>query len=192
MRTKTLLIGAAALVASVISSQAQGTVYSQNVVGYINQTIPGGGKFAEYANQLVNGSDVNQSNNAVNTVLASGLVSDPNGPCSTGSNTVLYVFNGSSYNLYFYFNVADGGNYGVNGSTAGWYDQGGTAAPVSLIQGGSTYLQNAFTGPITVTQTGTVLQGTNQLITVPTGFSLLALGTPISTNIDAAGIIGWF
>jgi len=38
MKTKTLLIAAAALVAGVISSEAQ--VYSQNVVGYVNKPLP--------------------------------------------------------------------------------------------------------------------------------------------------------
>jgi hypothetical protein len=37
---KTLLIAAAALAASVISSEAQ--VYSQNIVGYVNKTVVGG------------------------------------------------------------------------------------------------------------------------------------------------------
>jgi hypothetical protein len=39
MRTKTLLIAAAALAATVISSEAQ-TVYSANVVGYVNVVVP--------------------------------------------------------------------------------------------------------------------------------------------------------
>ena len=41
MRTKTLLFAAAALAASITASQAQ-TVYSQNVVGYINITVTNG------------------------------------------------------------------------------------------------------------------------------------------------------
>ncbi len=40
MRTKTLLIAAAALAATVISSEAQ--VYSANVVGYVNVVLQGG------------------------------------------------------------------------------------------------------------------------------------------------------
>jgi hypothetical protein len=44
MRTKTLLItAAAALAAGVISSQAQ--VYSQNIVGYVNTVTPNGGEY---------------------------------------------------------------------------------------------------------------------------------------------------
>jgi hypothetical protein len=44
MRTKTLLIAAAAaLAAGIVSSQAQ--VYSQNVVGYVNTVTPNGGTY---------------------------------------------------------------------------------------------------------------------------------------------------
>jgi hypothetical protein len=40
MKSKTLLIAAAALVAGVITSEAQ--VYSANIVGYVNVTLPAG------------------------------------------------------------------------------------------------------------------------------------------------------
>jgi len=46
MRTKTLLLTAAALAAGLITSQAQ-TVYSQNVVGYANVATPLGGSYYE-------------------------------------------------------------------------------------------------------------------------------------------------
>jgi len=39
MRTKTLLLAAAAIAAGVISSQAQSNVYSANVVGYVNKSF---------------------------------------------------------------------------------------------------------------------------------------------------------
>lgn len=42
MRTKTLLLAAAAAVAGIASLQAQSNVYSVNVVGYVNVTIPTG------------------------------------------------------------------------------------------------------------------------------------------------------
>jgi len=54
MRTKTLLIAAAALAATVISSEAQ-TVYSANVVGYVNQ-VTGSGVPSLIANPLDNGA----------------------------------------------------------------------------------------------------------------------------------------
>jgi hypothetical protein len=40
MRTKTLLLSAAALAAGILSSQAQSNVYSANIVGYVNVVIP--------------------------------------------------------------------------------------------------------------------------------------------------------
>jgi len=51
---KTLLIAAAALVAGIVSSEAQ--VYSANVVGYVNQTAANG-VFALQANPLDNGTN---------------------------------------------------------------------------------------------------------------------------------------
>ena len=178
---------AAALAAGVISSQAQGTVYSQNVVGYITQSVPGN-SYAEFANQLVNGSDANQSNDNANTILASGMISGTGpGSGASGTNTTMLVFNGTSYIPYYYYNATDAAN-NLGYNNAGWYSAGGTPATVTLPQGGSVFLQNNFSGATTVTITGTVLQGTNNLVTVPNGYSLLSLGTPISTNIDAPAI----
>ena len=72
MRTKTLLIAAAALVATVISSEAQ-TVYSANVVGYYNVPI-GGNRFGLVANQL------NLDNtNGISQIFTGGLCVDVNG-----------------------------------------------------------------------------------------------------------------
>ncbi len=54
MRTKTLLAACAALAFSLATSQAQ--VYSANVVGYINVTVPGQ-HFAEVANHFITGTN---------------------------------------------------------------------------------------------------------------------------------------
>jgi hypothetical protein len=54
MRTKTLLLAAAMLAVGLATSSAQ-SVYSQNVVGYINQVIPPG--FSMIANQLDTGTN---------------------------------------------------------------------------------------------------------------------------------------
>src|SRR5688500_5525594 len=53
MRTKTLLLTAALCAAGAATSMAQ--VYSVNMVGYINQSIPAG--FSMIANQLNNSPD---------------------------------------------------------------------------------------------------------------------------------------
>ncbi|MGH7939606.1 MAG: hypothetical protein ACREFR_00855, partial [Limisphaerales bacterium] len=130
MRTKTLLMTAAALAAGVIYSQAQGTVYSQNVVGYINQTISANA-YAEFANQLVNGSDANQTNDNVNAVLSSGMIS---GQGAGDTNTTLLVFNGTGYATYYYFNATDAAN-NTTGTTPGFYDANGNPVNIAVPQG---------------------------------------------------------
>jgi uncharacterized protein YheU (UPF0270 family) len=57
MRTKTLLIAAAAMVAGVITSQAQ-PVYSQNIVGYVNQQYPSG-QYVQQSAPLANADGTN-------------------------------------------------------------------------------------------------------------------------------------
>ena len=79
---------AAALAAGVISSQAQ-TVYSQNVVGYVNVSIPAG-KLQMVANQLDTGS-----NTLDNVFQGTGLVS---------GSTVVLEWTGAGYNQYTYLN----------------------------------------------------------------------------------------
>jgi hypothetical protein len=56
MRTKTLLLSAAALVAGILSSQAQSNVYSANIVGYISVTNAAN-QYALYALPLDTGSN---------------------------------------------------------------------------------------------------------------------------------------
>jgi hypothetical protein len=66
MKTKTLLIAAAALAAGVMSSQAQ--VYSQNIVGYVNVVLPGNGQYSLVANPFDDGNG-----NYATNVLSSAL-----------------------------------------------------------------------------------------------------------------------
>jgi len=56
MRTKTLLLSAAAMVAGLLSSQAQSNVYSANIVGYVTVTN-GANQYALYALPLDSGSN---------------------------------------------------------------------------------------------------------------------------------------
>ena len=172
MRTKTLLIAAAALVAGVISSQAQ--VYSQNIVGYYNVTVPTNG-FALIGQQL------NLDNtNGISTIFSSGLVSDPNGI----KNTEIYLWNTSAqqYQTLFYYNSADAAS-DWSGS-AGWYDGGGNYYNTPLVPGESAFLYNYgnTVSNLTVTLVGTVPQTTN-VYTIVQGYNLFSLATPISTNL---------
>jgi len=79
MRTKALILSAMLGVAGITSSFAQGTVYSVNVVGYINLTLTT--PYSLIANQLDNGAG-----NLI-TNMFTGLP----------LQTVIYKFNGTSY-----------------------------------------------------------------------------------------------
>ena len=57
MRTKTLLLSAAAIAAGIISSQAQSNVYSANIVGYVTTVFSPAGNYTLVANPLDSGSN---------------------------------------------------------------------------------------------------------------------------------------
>jgi hypothetical protein len=82
---KTLLIAAAALAASVISSQAQ--VYSQNIVGYVNTPVLNG------YNALATPLDASGGNSITNLIPA--IVA------GTYDGSYLYVWAGTSYTTYY-------------------------------------------------------------------------------------------
>ena len=71
MKTKTLLIAAAALVAGVISSEAQ--VYSANIVGYANVVLKGQGKYTLVSNPFDDGNG-NQLTNLLATLPGASQV----------------------------------------------------------------------------------------------------------------------
>src|ERR1017187_9011958 len=154
---KTLLIAAAALAASVISSQAQ--VYSQNIVGYVNIPVPSG-SYVLLANPL----DAGGTNAAADVI--SRMVTNP-----SYDDSVILTFTGGHY-AYFQYDQ----------STPGWLDQNGspTTAPV-LPPGKGFFFNNA--GPTTnLTFVGTVVPavgGTNT-ITIPNGqYVLIGSALPV-------------
>jgi len=141
---KTLLIAAAALVAGVVSSQAQ--VYSANIVGYVNTTVPAG-VLTCLANPLDNGTNTgndvlaalpnkstvqlwNGSGYALYTKTSSGFTpSNPALPLGTG----FFVKSGSVYTNTFVGNVVPGpgGNSGTNALPSGALAMVGSILPVS-------------------------------------------------------------
>lgn len=186
---KTLLAAAAILAVGGLASQAQ--VYSQNVVGYVNLSVPSKG-FSFVANQLVNGTDASQTNNDVEAVLTTGqYVSDPTGggQCST-----LYLWANGGYNIYQYFSAADASNLGI-GSSAGWYDgnyaflnvANGNAA--SLGQASGAFIYNNASTNINITLIGVVPQGTN-VVTIAPGYTPVSVAAPISVDINSKGFVG--
>jgi len=164
MRTKTLLIAAAALAVGIISSEAQ--VYSQNVVGYVNLTVTNH-TFAMVANQLDTGS------NTVDNVLPSGAVS---------SSTTLLLWNGAAFQQFIYYNADDSPDGNV-----GWYDVS-TQNPCTnnLNIGAGAFIHNPSASDITLTTVGQVAQGTNQY-SVVSGYNLYSIPVPLSTNLYVMG-----
>jgi hypothetical protein len=152
MKTKTLLIAAAALAAGVISSQAQ--VYSQNIVGYANLACPVGGK-----NYLITCPFTVGVSNGINEVFGSTL--------PVGS-TVL-IWNGVNNYITALYDNTDPNGFGTN---VVWYQGDGSTplSPVPCLPAGQGFfvipaspLTNTFTGSVAVAP------GTNSVINMATG-----------------------
>jgi len=140
---KTLLIAAAALVAGVVSSQAQ--VYSANIVGYVNATCPAG-TLTLLSNPLDNGTNTandvfaslpnkstvqlwNGSGFTSYTKGATGFAGNPSLPVGAG----FFVSSVANYTNTFVGNVvpAPGGNTATNSLPAGTLALIGSKLPVS-------------------------------------------------------------
>jgi hypothetical protein len=140
---KTLLIAAAALVAGVVSSNAQ--VYSANIVGYVNATCPSGA-LVLLSNPLDDGT--NQANDLLSslpnkstiqiwngtsfsplTKTSSGFAGNPSLPVGAG----FFVKSASNFTNTFVGNVvpAPGGNSATNALPASALVLVGSALPVS-------------------------------------------------------------
>ncbi|HTV42324.1 MAG TPA: hypothetical protein VMF08_17270 [Candidatus Sulfotelmatobacter sp.] len=169
MRTKTLLATAAALAAAVTYSQAQNTVYSQNVVGYVNLSIPAGG-LQMVANQLDTGS------NTLDNVFQSGVVS---------TKSFVLEWNGTGYNQYEYYNCADSPL-----SEPGWYSGNTEVGHTNYLQPGQgVFFHNTAGSAVTIPTVGQVIQGTNTY-SVPVGLNIYSIPQPLAglpldnTNIN--------
>jgi hypothetical protein len=163
---------AAALAAGVISSQAQGTVYSQNVVGYVNVSVPPS-TLQMVGNQLDTGS-----NTLDNVFSGTGLIS---------TKTTVLEWNGVGYNQYTYLNCADSPS---SPGVAGWYN--GALAEVGstniLGPGQGAFMHNLASTAITVPTVGQVVQGTN-IYTVPVGLNTYSIPQPLAgTPLDAPNV----
>jgi hypothetical protein len=180
---KTLLIAAAALAASVISSQAQ--VYSQNIVGYVNTSINGGNQLSLINNPL------NGTTNGAEQILTA----------LTGGETV-FLWNGASFYQYVYAGPNTGtaigyasdfydGNGGGPGSIPGdsAYDTANGVywtLPPQLPPGESFFVQNPNT-KLTNTFVGTVvLSNTNAPVTLAGGnvITYVTSVPPIAGNLE--------
>jgi len=156
MKTKTLLIAAAALAVGVISSQAQ--VYSQNIVGYANIILHPG------YNMVVNQFNCGVSNGA-NEIF-------PNIP----DGTACLQWNGTGYTYTFKDSSAP---------PAIWYmsDYGTATNPPVLLPGTAVFLQ--LPSLTTNTMVGTVVPNsgstyTNKLVA---GYNLVGSAIPVGGSL---------
>lgn len=168
MRTKTLLIAAAALAFGLATSQAQ--VYSQNVVGYVNVPLTNG-VFSVVAPTLdLDGTGVN---NTVSTVFTTPAIGD-----------IVYVFNGTGYDTLSY--IVEGSGHPVVYVTNWFNGSGNVASGYSINPGVSVFYLPAANE--TATLVGNVLQSTNLVNTYfPAAghFQLLSSKAPISGGLTS-------
>jgi hypothetical protein len=179
MRTKTLLIAsAAALAAAITTSQAQ-TVYSQNVVGYVNTPLTPG--FTMINNPL------NGATNGAEAVMP-GLVGQEN----------LFIWNGHGYFVYTFQGAGVGTGLGYQSD---WTD-GSSAPPAApsipgaqtdtvdglywvpqpvLNPGQGFFVQNPNAAE-TNTFTGTVVTTNSQSLSP--GFSMVASAIPVGGDVE--------
>jgi len=145
MKTKTLLIAAAALAVGVISSQAQ--VYSQNIVGYANVATPVSGK--QYLLSVPFKIGVS---NGANEVFGTNL--------PDFSTVLTWSTVQNAYKLY----------YVDSGVASGWDDDGFAEVAPPILPVGSGFFLSPNGNNVTNTFTGTIAinVGTTNVMNLPT------------------------
>jgi hypothetical protein len=174
MRTKTLLIAAAALVAGVISSDAQ-TVYSVNVVGYVNSYFTNG-VLASVAPAV--DYDGTGTNNTVSSVFPNPALGD-----------TVFVFNNSGgYDTIIYKPISLGGHPPV--TITNWALGVTVSSNYPINPGKSVFYLPAANE--TNTQVGTALQGTNLVNTgFPAAGSIQLLSSIASVGGGLTSVLGY-
>jgi len=170
MRTKTTVLTAAVLAAGALSSLAQNNVYSLNVVGYINVSLPNG--YSLIANQLIGSPD-----NTLNSVLGTSFLSNMS---VTKWNPATQGFN--QPDTFYNTDIAP---------VASWYSTQTDAMGNPLVStttvspGEGVFFFNPNPGT-NVTLVGTVTQGTNA-VTISAGYSFVSVVPPLSVDLATNG-----
>src|SRR5208283_5203698 len=154
MRTKTMLLSALLGTLGSVSLMAQSTnVYSLNVVGYVNVTIPAN------SYSIVSCPLVASPDNTLNTLL----------PNSTGTYLKVKVF---------FFSPTTG--YTIETGTKTGWQLGGTE---TISPGQAVFVLNpSTTAPLTLTFVGTVASGPQANVLTP-GYNLVSSIVPTSGNL---------
>jgi hypothetical protein len=168
MKAKTLLIAAAALAAGVISSQAQTPVYSQNIVGYANVSLPSG--YTLLANPLSAG--------------VSNGVTEAISPAQLPVGATILIFNGVGYNQSQY---APGYN---SASTVFIDPDSGNDVPTPVIPPGVGFFVQNPSSATNLTFVGSVYPapGTTNATSLPSGYSLVGSALPLAGSLTNSAI----
>jgi hypothetical protein len=173
MRTQTLLIAAAAALAAAVTSTNAQTVYSANIVGYVNQVLPGSGSGYTLISVPLGGT------NAADVAM----------PALNTFDSIL-VWTGSGYYTYQY--VGAGANQPGGTGPGNWSnnDPGNPSGPPILTPGEGFFYQNQQGVAETNTWVGTVLLSNSVvLLGSGSGYGLNGSSVPVgdpadNTNID--------
>jgi hypothetical protein len=177
MRTKTLLIAAAALAAGVISSQAQ-PVYSANIVGYVN--LQAGTGFSQQPTPL----DLAPGNSLTN------IFQNPS-PGGPGNGAIdgdqVYIWNSHGFTILTFDSTLSTG-LGDARDTDGIAQPVPTVNPGELIFffNGGNKLTNTIVGQVhnDVAPTGSQVVGTTTNI-LPVGLDFVASKLPIAGGVSS-------
>ncbi|HTR40242.1 MAG TPA: hypothetical protein VMH87_01325 [Pseudomonadales bacterium] len=183
MRTKTLLIASAGVLAAAITSSQAQTVYSQNVVGYVNSVLTQG-------QNVLLANPLNGTTNSINAIMpglqGGELVNVWNG---AGYYTYQYQGAGVGTGLGFQSDWTDGNSF-PPATPAIPGDQADTVngvywAPAPVLNPGQGFFiaspnqseTNTFTGTVVTTNSITLTQGHNFLVA-----SAIPVGGDVTTN----------
>jgi hypothetical protein len=155
---KTLLIAAAALAAGVITSQAQGPVYSQNIVGYVNTKITGG----NYTLCSVPLQTTNAANNAEQVL-----------PNASAGDSVLF-WNGNGFDNYTF------------AAPGLWVQPDSNIGPAPTLNPGQAFFYYANGSDFTNTCVGSVTL--SNVTTVANGYTLCAITAPIGASMESTNV----
>jgi hypothetical protein len=164
MRTKTLLIAAAALAAGILASSAQ--TYSQNIVGYVN---------------------------FVSTTVSPQYQMIDN-PLDNGTNTIASLFPTPTGGTKIYLWQPLAGNYLIANFSGGhWKTNGVTVDNTLMIPPGVGFFIQIGSGILTNTFVGTVVPNTGLNMTNVLGTGTYAVSSmlPISDSVTNTGTINF-
>ncbi len=167
MRTKTLIIAAAALAAGILTSSAQ--TYSQNIVGYVNQILVGNSAFNAVTAPLIGTS------NAVDVLMPS---------LQNGDSILIWNPSGFTYAQAYY--IGPGANQPGGTGYGNWtYDFVNLADSPTVAPGQGFFYATTSGNRETNTFVGTVVLSNTVPLLGNSAFNLVASTPPIGGYCDS-------